>query len=35
MREYLAGQKPSIEQLNEWIDFFHIHGFLVIEFVLK
>lgn len=34
MREYLAGQKPSTEQLNEWIDFFHINGFLVIENVL-
>ncbi len=34
MHEYLAGKKPSTEQLNEWIDFFHINGFLVIQNVL-
>ena len=34
MHEYLAGKKPSTEQLNEWINFFHINGFLVIQNVL-
>ncbi len=34
MPEYLAGQKPTPEQLNEWIEFFHTNGFLVIHNVL-
>lgn len=34
MPEYLAGQKPTPEQLNEWIEFFHANGFLVIHNVL-
>ncbi|WP_448265609.1 phytanoyl-CoA dioxygenase family protein [Nostoc sp. DSM 114159] len=34
MTEYLTGKKTSIEQLNEWIDFFHTHGFIVIDNVL-
>ena len=34
MPEYLAGQKPTPEQLNEWIEFFHANGFLVIHKVL-
>ncbi|OYD88124.1 mitomycin antibiotics/polyketide fumonisin biosynthesis protein [Nostoc sp. 'Peltigera membranacea cyanobiont' 213] len=34
MTEYLTGKKTAIEQLNEWIEFFHTHGFLVIDNVL-
>ncbi|MBN3961983.1 phytanoyl-CoA dioxygenase family protein [Nostoc sp. NMS8] len=34
MPEYLTGKKPTIEQLNEWIESFHANGFLVIENVL-
>jgi ectoine hydroxylase-related dioxygenase (phytanoyl-CoA dioxygenase family) len=34
MPEYLAGQQPTPEQLNEWIEFFHANGFLVIHNVL-
>ncbi|MBD2512370.1 phytanoyl-CoA dioxygenase family protein [Nostoc muscorum FACHB-395] len=34
MTEYLTGKKTTIEQLNEWIEFFHTHGFLVINNVL-
>ncbi|WP_445627580.1 phytanoyl-CoA dioxygenase family protein [Nostoc sp. DSM 114167] len=34
MTEYLTGKKTSIEQLNEWIEFFHTHGFIVIDNVL-
>ena len=34
MTEYLTGKKTTIEQLNEWIEFFHTHGFLVIDNVL-
>ncbi|HEY9670321.1 MAG TPA: phytanoyl-CoA dioxygenase family protein [Waterburya sp.] len=34
MPEYLAGQKPTPEQLNEWIEFFHANGFIVIHNVL-
>lgn len=34
MPEYLAGQKPTPEQLHEWIEFFHANGFLVIHNVL-
>lgn len=32
--EYLAGNKPSPEQLSEWIESFHANGFLVIQNVL-
>jgi len=35
MTEYLTGKKTTIEQLNEWIDFFHTHGFLIIDNVLS
>ncbi|MBD2212072.1 phytanoyl-CoA dioxygenase family protein [Nostoc linckia FACHB-104] len=34
MSEYLAGNKPTREQLNKWIEYFHTNGFLVIENVL-
>lgn len=34
MPNYLAGNKPTTEQLNQWIEFFHAHGFLVIPHVL-
>lgn len=34
MTEYLTGKKTTIEQLNEWVEFFHTHGFLVIDNVL-
>lgn len=34
MTEYLAGNKPTQEQLNEWIEAFHANGFLVIHNVL-
>lgn len=34
MTEYLAGKKPTDEQLNEWIDFFHTNGFLLLHNVL-
>ncbi|MEH1950360.1 MAG: phytanoyl-CoA dioxygenase family protein [Nostoc sp.] len=34
MTEYLTDKKTTIEQLNEWIEFFHTHGFLVIDNVL-
>ncbi|MHC5771706.1 MAG: phytanoyl-CoA dioxygenase family protein [Nostoc sp.] len=34
MTEYLTGKKTTIEQLNEWIEFFHTHGFVVIDNVL-
>jgi ectoine hydroxylase-related dioxygenase (phytanoyl-CoA dioxygenase family) len=34
MAEYLTGHKPTTEQLNEWIEYFHTNGFLVIENVL-
>ena len=34
MSEYLAGNQPNREQLNEWIEFFHVNGFLVIQNVL-
>ncbi len=35
MPEYLAGKQPTTEQLNEWIEYFHTNGFLVIPNVLK
>ena len=34
MSEYLADTQPSPEQLQEWIDFFHANGFLIIPNVL-
>jgi ectoine hydroxylase-related dioxygenase (phytanoyl-CoA dioxygenase family) len=34
MPEYLTDHKPTTEQLNEWIEYFHTNGFLVIENVL-
>lgn len=34
MTEYLAGNKPTKEQLHEWIEYFHTNGFLVIPNVL-
>lgn len=34
MPNYLAGNKPNTEQLKQWIEFFHAHGFLVIPNVL-
>lgn len=34
MSEYLAGQAATREQIEEWIDFFHANGFLVIPKVL-
>ncbi len=34
MTEYLAGKKPTDEQLNEWIDFFQTNGFLLFHNVL-
>ncbi|HBB33956.1 MAG TPA: mitomycin antibiotics/polyketide fumonisin biosynthesis protein [Cyanobacteria bacterium UBA8803] len=34
MSEYLAGQTATQEQIDEWIDFFHTNGFLVIPKVL-
>ncbi|MCF2151074.1 phytanoyl-CoA dioxygenase family protein [Desmonostoc muscorum LEGE 12446] len=34
MPEYLAGKQPTTEQLNEWIEYFHTNGFLVIPNVL-
>ena len=34
MIEYLAGKNPTEEQLNEWIEFFHANGFIVIQNVL-
>ncbi|MGB7057422.1 MAG: phytanoyl-CoA dioxygenase family protein [Geitlerinemataceae cyanobacterium] len=34
MSEYLAANKPTPEQLSEWIEFFHANGFLVIPNVL-
>ncbi|MCP2730909.1 phytanoyl-CoA dioxygenase family protein [Limnofasciculus baicalensis] len=34
MSEYLAHNQPNLEQLNQWIEFFHAHGFLVIQNVL-
>jgi ectoine hydroxylase-related dioxygenase (phytanoyl-CoA dioxygenase family) len=34
MLQYLAGEKPSTEQLNSWIESFHADGFLVIHNVL-
>ncbi len=30
MPNYLAGNKPTTEQLKQWIEFFHAHGFLSI-----
>ncbi|MEO1428388.1 MAG: phytanoyl-CoA dioxygenase family protein [Cyanobacteria bacterium J06633_8] len=35
MSKYLAGKQPSANELNEWIEFFHANGFLVIPNVLK
>lgn len=29
MSNYLANNPATQEQLNEWIDYFHINGFLV------
>jgi ectoine hydroxylase-related dioxygenase (phytanoyl-CoA dioxygenase family) len=34
MSEYLSGKQPTTEQLNQWIEYFHVNGFLVIENVL-
>lgn len=34
MSKYLANNPPNQEQLNEWIDYFHTNGFLVIPNVL-
>lgn len=34
MSEYLTENPPTPEQLNEWSDFFHGNGFLVIPNVL-
>lgn len=34
MPNYLAGNKPTTEQLKQWIEFFHANGFLVIPNVL-
>ncbi len=34
MPEYLTGKQPTTEQLNEWIEYFHTNGFLVIPNVL-
>lgn len=34
MTEYLAGKKPTEEQLNKWIEHFHTNGFIVIHNVL-
>ncbi|WP_138498442.1 phytanoyl-CoA dioxygenase family protein [Nostoc sp. PA-18-2419] len=34
MSEYLTGKQPTTEQLNEWIEYFHTNGFLVIHNVL-
>ncbi|HBE17370.1 MAG TPA: mitomycin antibiotics/polyketide fumonisin biosynthesis protein [Cyanobacteria bacterium UBA11149] len=34
MSEYLAGNQPNSEQLNQWIEFFHANGFLAIQNVL-
>jgi len=34
MPNYLASNKPTTEQLNQWIEFFHANGFLVIPNVL-
>jgi ectoine hydroxylase-related dioxygenase (phytanoyl-CoA dioxygenase family) len=34
MIEYLAGKPPTEKQLNEWIEFFHANGFIVIHNVL-
>ncbi|WP_374827418.1 hypothetical protein [Aerosakkonema sp. BLCC-F183] len=34
MTECLAGNAPTAEQLQEWIEFFHTNGFLVIRNVL-
>ncbi|MBC1236665.1 phytanoyl-CoA dioxygenase family protein [Nostoc sp. 2RC] len=34
MSEYLSGKQPTTEQLNQWIEYFHANGFLVIENVL-
>ncbi|MCL1465827.1 phytanoyl-CoA dioxygenase family protein [Argonema galeatum] len=34
MADYLAGNVPTAEQLDEWITFFHANGFLVIHNVL-
>jgi ectoine hydroxylase-related dioxygenase (phytanoyl-CoA dioxygenase family) len=34
MSEYLADNKPTAEQLNQWIEYFHTNGFLVIHNVL-
>ncbi|MBD2680596.1 MULTISPECIES: phytanoyl-CoA dioxygenase family protein [Nostoc] len=34
MPEYLNGKQPTTEQLNDWIEYFHNNGFLVIDNVL-
>jgi ectoine hydroxylase-related dioxygenase (phytanoyl-CoA dioxygenase family) len=34
MTEYLADRQPTADQLNNWIEFFHHNGFLVIPNVL-
>ncbi|MBW4617024.1 MAG: phytanoyl-CoA dioxygenase family protein [Desmonostoc vinosum HA7617-LM4] len=34
MLEYLTGKQPTTELLNEWIEYFHTHGFIVIPNVL-
>ncbi|MDZ8028911.1 MAG: phytanoyl-CoA dioxygenase family protein [Nostoc sp. DedQUE11] len=34
MPEYLTGKQPTTEQLNEWIEYFHTNGFLVIPNML-
>ena len=35
MSKYLAAKRPSAEELNAWINFFHANGFLVIPNVLR
>jgi Phytanoyl-CoA dioxygenase (PhyH) len=34
MTEYLSGKPPTADRLDEWIEFFHTNGFLVIPNVL-
>ncbi|MDZ8236196.1 MAG: phytanoyl-CoA dioxygenase family protein [Nostoc sp. ChiQUE01a] len=34
MPEYLTGKQPTTEQLNQWIEYFHTNGFLVIPNML-
>ena len=35
MSKYLAAKRPSAEELNAWINFFHANGFLVIPNVFR